>query len=60
MPGCGGARVAGGDAGVGAVLEGGFPEGREVVGDIEGGVRGVGFPVGGEGWLHVGDVEEVV
>ena len=38
----------------------GVPEGSEVIGYAVDGVGGVDFPVGGEGGLCVGDVEEHV
>lgn len=54
--GCGGGLA--GVFGLGFVAE--VPEGGEVVGDAVDGVGGVDFPVGGEGRLGVGDVEETI
>ena len=63
----GGGREVGGSRGFlekgdffGAVAHAGVPEGREEVGDVVYGGGGVDLPVGGEGRLGVGDVEEVV
>lgn len=60
----GGWGLLGGPAGAsplfGGVAYAGVPEGGEVVGDVVDGVGWADFPVGGQRWLYVWNVEEPV